>query len=61
MLNGSIWRNPAYFTLGSSGPWRALGRWRDLLASFDLPATCFVPAWIAQTWPAQCAAIVERG
>ncbi|MCA3888077.1 MAG: polysaccharide deacetylase, partial [Burkholderia sp.] len=23
MLNGSIWRNPAYFTLGSYGPWRA--------------------------------------
>ncbi|MBN3782189.1 polysaccharide deacetylase [Burkholderia sp. Ac-20345] len=61
MLNGSIWRNPAYFTLGSYGPWRALGRLLDMLASFDLPATFFVPAWIAQTWPAQCAAIVERG
>ncbi|KUY55207.1 polysaccharide deacetylase family protein [Burkholderia sp. RF2-non_BP3] len=61
MLNGSIWRNPAYFTLGSYGPWRALGRLLDVLASFDLPATFFVPAWVARTWPAQCAAIVERG
>ncbi|MEF9441308.1 polysaccharide deacetylase [Burkholderia sp. AU31280] len=61
MLNGSIWRNPAYFTLGSYGPWRALGRLLDLLASFALPATFFVPAWVARTWPAQCAAIVERG
>ncbi|KWK13239.1 polysaccharide deacetylase family protein [Burkholderia stagnalis] len=61
MLNGSIWRNPAYFTLGSYGPWRALGRLLDMLASFDVPATFFVPAWVAQTWPAQCAAIVERG
>ncbi|MCA3826533.1 MAG: polysaccharide deacetylase, partial [Burkholderia sp.] len=55
------WRNPAYFTLGSYGPWRALGRLLDVLASFELPATFFVPAWVAQTWPAQCAAIVERG
>ncbi|MEK2606804.1 polysaccharide deacetylase [Burkholderia arboris] len=61
MLSGSIWRNPAYFTLGSYGPWRALGRLLDMLASFGLPATFFVPAWVAQTWPAQCAAIVERG
>lgn len=61
MLNGSIWRNPAYFTLGSYGPWRALGRLLDMLASFDLPATFFVPAWVARTWPGQCAAIVERG
>ncbi|MBR8235902.1 polysaccharide deacetylase [Burkholderia sp. AU42008] len=61
MLNGSIWRNPAYFTLGSYGPWRALGRLLDMLASFALPATFFVPAWVARTWPAQCAAIVERG
>ncbi|RQU17625.1 polysaccharide deacetylase [Burkholderia cenocepacia] len=61
MLNGSIWRNPAYFTLGSYGPWRALGRLLDMLASFALPATFLVPAWVARTWPAQCAAIVERG
>ncbi|KVC26861.1 polysaccharide deacetylase family protein [Burkholderia pseudomultivorans] len=61
MLNGSIWRKPAYFTLGSYGPWRALGRLLDMLATFDVPATFFVPAWVAQTWPAQCAAIVERG
>ena len=26
MLDGSIWNNPSYFTLGSYGPWRALGR-----------------------------------
>ncbi|WP_206997885.1 polysaccharide deacetylase family protein [Trinickia mobilis] len=61
MLNGSIWRNPSYFTLGSYGPWRALGRLLDVLDDRAVPATFFVPAWVVENWPGQCAAIVERG
>jgi peptidoglycan-N-acetylglucosamine deacetylase len=61
MLNGSIWRNPSYFTLGSYGPWRALGRLLDVLDARAVPATFFVPAWVVENWPGQSAAIVERG
>jgi peptidoglycan/xylan/chitin deacetylase (PgdA/CDA1 family) len=32
-----------------------------LLAEQALPATFFVPAWIVETWPGPCRAIVERG
>lgn len=61
MLDGSIWRNPSYFTLGAYGPWRALGRILDVLAARNVPATFFVPAWVIENWPSQCRAIVERG
>jgi peptidoglycan/xylan/chitin deacetylase (PgdA/CDA1 family) len=61
MLDGSIWRNPSYFTLGAYGPWRALGRILDVLAGRNVPATFFVPAWVIENWPSQCRAIVERG
>lgn len=61
MLDGSIWRNPEYFTLGAYGPWRALPRLLDLLDDAGLPATFFTPTWVVEHWPAQCRAIVERG
>ena len=61
MLDGSIWRNPAFFTLGSYGPWRAVGYLLDLLAEYRIPTTFFVPAWVLETWPAQIKAIVDRG
>jgi peptidoglycan-N-acetylglucosamine deacetylase len=61
MLNGSIWRNPSYFTLGSYGPWRALGRLLDVLDAHAVPATFFVPAWVVENWPERCAAIAARG
>ncbi len=61
MLDGSIWRNPAYFTLGAYGPWRALGYLLDLLQEYRVPTTFFVPAWVIEHWPAQCRAILERG
>jgi peptidoglycan-N-acetylglucosamine deacetylase len=61
MLDESIWRNPAYFTLGAYGPWRALGYLLDLLDRHRVPTTFFVPAWVIEHWPAQCRAIIERG
>lgn len=61
MLDDSIWRNPAYFTLGAYGPWRGLGYLLDLLQAHRVPATFFVPAWVIGHWPAQCRAIIERG
>ncbi|KEA53470.1 polysaccharide deacetylase [Mangrovibacter sp. MFB070] len=61
MLNGSIWSSPEYFTFGSYGPFRALGRLLDLLQDFQLPATFFVPAWVVEHWPEQCRAIVDQG
>ena len=61
LIDGSIWRNPSFFTLGAYDVWRALPRLLDLLADQALPATFFVPAWIVETWPEQCRAIVDRG
>ena len=61
MLDGSIWRNPAFFTLGSYGPWRAVGYLLDLLAEYRVPTTFFVPGWVLETWPAQIKAIVDHG
>jgi peptidoglycan/xylan/chitin deacetylase (PgdA/CDA1 family) len=61
MLDGSIWRNPSFFTLGSYGPWRAVGYLLDLLAEYRIPTTFFVPAWVLETWPAQIKSIVDRG
>jgi peptidoglycan/xylan/chitin deacetylase (PgdA/CDA1 family) len=61
MLDGSIWRNPSFFTLGAYGPWRAVGYLLDLLDAQRIPATFFVPGWVLETWPAQIKAIVDRG
>jgi len=61
LIDGSIRRNPSFFTLGAYDVWRALPRLLDLLADQSLPATFFVPAWIVETWPDQCRAIVDRG
>lgn len=61
MLNGTIWQKPEYFTFGGYGPFRALGRLLDLLEQYDLPATFFIPSWVVEQWPQQCAAIVEKG
>jgi peptidoglycan/xylan/chitin deacetylase (PgdA/CDA1 family) len=61
MLDGSIWRNASFFTLGSYGPWRAVGYLLDLLAEYRIPTTFFVPGWVLETWPAQIKAIIDRG
>lgn len=61
MLNNTIWQNPEYFTFGGYGPFRALGRILSLLEQFSIPATFFVPAWVVENWPQQCAAIIEQG
>lgn len=61
MLDGSIWRNPSFFTLGAYGPWRALGYLLDLLDEYRTPTTFFIPGWVVEQWPARCRAIVERG
>ncbi|MCX4723266.1 polysaccharide deacetylase [Streptomyces sp. NPDC090052] len=61
MLSGEIWRKPAYFSLGAYGPYRALPRILGLLRSAGVTATFFVPAWVIETWPDACLAIVEQG
>ncbi|WP_223162248.1 polysaccharide deacetylase family protein [Salinicola halimionae] len=61
MLDGSLKGNPAYFTLGAYGPYRALPRILTMLETFRLPATFFVPTWVIEHWPTQCRAIIEAG
>ncbi|MDM0071587.1 polysaccharide deacetylase [Variovorax sp. J31P207] len=61
LMDGSIWSNPSFFTLGSYDPWRALPYLLGLLRERGLPATFFVPSWLLSVWPKQCSAIVEHG
>lgn len=61
MLDGSLKGNPAYFTLGAYGPYRALPRILALLEARRIPATFFVPTWVVEQWPRHCRAIVEAG
>lgn len=61
MLDGSVWSNPTLFTLGCYGPWRALDFLLALLDERRVPCTFFIPAWVIETWPDRCRAIVERG
>ncbi|MFF2508981.1 polysaccharide deacetylase [Streptomyces sp. NPDC058067] len=61
MLDGSIWHKPSYFALGAYGPHRALPRILDLLDEAGVSATFFTPAWVVETWPGACRAVIERG
>jgi peptidoglycan/xylan/chitin deacetylase (PgdA/CDA1 family) len=61
MLTGSIWDRPEYFAQGAYGPWRALDRILALLDRRQVRATFFTPAWVVETWPDKCRAIVDRG
>lgn len=61
MLDGSLRDNPRYFTQGAYGPWKALPRLLDLLATYNLRATFFVPTWVVLHWTAHCRRIVDDG
>jgi peptidoglycan/xylan/chitin deacetylase (PgdA/CDA1 family) len=46
-----VWEYPKTFTLGAYGPWRGVPRILDLLDAYKVPATFFVPGWVAENWP----------
>jgi peptidoglycan-N-acetylglucosamine deacetylase len=52
---------PSYESQGTFGP--KVGVWRllDVLARNEVPATFFVPGWVAERWPAQVEAVVRAG
>lgn len=56
-----VWDWPKTFSLGAYGPWRGLPRILDLLETYGLPATFFVPGWVAENWPDRFRAIVDAG
>lgn len=55
------WELPKTFSLGAYGPWRGVPRILDLLGEQDVPATFFVPGWVAESWPDRFRAIAEAG
>lgn len=61
MLDGSLKTNLRYFTEGAYGPWRALPRLLTLLNKYELVATFFIPTWVVEHWPEQCAEILQHG
>lgn len=56
-----VWDWPKTFSLGSYGPWRGVPRILDLLEAHSMPATFFVPGWVAEAWPDRFRAIVDAG
>lgn len=56
-----VWNFPKTFSLGSYGPWRGLPRILDLFEDFQVPATFFVPGWVAESWPGRIRDIVRSG
>jgi len=61
MLDASLRSNLRYFSEGAYGPWRALPRLLALLQKYELVATFFVPSWVVEHWPKQCADILQHG
>lgn len=59
--NQGTWDLPKTFSLGAYGPWRGVPRILDLLDQQQVPATFFVPAWVAQSWPDRFTAIADAG
>jgi peptidoglycan/xylan/chitin deacetylase (PgdA/CDA1 family) len=56
-----VWDWPKTFSLGAYGPWRGLPRVLELLDELELPATFFVPGWVAEQWPDGFREIGDRG
>ncbi|WNC12938.1 polysaccharide deacetylase [Brevibacillus brevis] len=48
-------------SIGQYGPLRSVPRILELLRKYDLPATFFVPAWVAETYPEPFVAIAKEG
>lgn len=52
---------PRTFSLGAYGPWRGVPRILDVLDAHAIPATFFVPGWVAEVWPERFREIVSAG
>jgi peptidoglycan/xylan/chitin deacetylase (PgdA/CDA1 family) len=54
-------RGPSFESSGTFGP--KVGIWRvlDLLQEYQVPATFFVPGWVAEKWPKVISACLEKG
>lgn len=48
-------------SIGQYGPLRSVPRILELLKKYDLPATFFVPAWVAEQYPEPFVAIAKDG
>ncbi len=63
-MSSRIFRGDITPTPLSRGEYGArVGIWKvlDLLDRYGIPATFFVPAWTAETYPEQCKEIARRG
>ena len=56
-----VWNWPKTFSLGHYGPWRGLPRILDLLEEHKIPATFFVPGWVAENYPERFREIDRAG
>ncbi len=55
------WNRPRTFSLGTYGPLRGVPRVLDLLDEVQVPASFYVPGWVAENWPAQFGEIGRSG
>jgi peptidoglycan/xylan/chitin deacetylase (PgdA/CDA1 family) len=56
-----FWSAPRRFGMGAYGPFRGVPRILGLLEETAVPATFFVPGWVAETWPDRMREIVAAG
>jgi peptidoglycan/xylan/chitin deacetylase (PgdA/CDA1 family) len=50
-LDARVREWPKTIAMASYGPWRGLPRLLDLFEAHAVPATFFVPGWVAERWP----------
>ncbi|MFI7135163.1 polysaccharide deacetylase [Nonomuraea sp. NPDC050153] len=55
-----LYDSPKRFAIGAYGPARGTRRILDLLDDHRIPATFFVPGWVAEWWPDTIREIAER-
>lgn len=61
LIDGTVWSTPRRFVEGGYDVESALPRTLALLERHGVPATYFVPGWVAETWPDAVRRIVDAG
>jgi peptidoglycan-N-acetylglucosamine deacetylase len=59
--NPAVEHMPSAYSMGEFGPTVALPRVLDLLRERSLPASFYVPGWVAERWPRAVEQIAEAG
>ena len=56
-----VWNFPKAYSLGEYGPVTSVPRLLDLLEKYSVPATFYVPGWVAEHYPKQFQEVAKAG